>query len=387
MARVGEVFEIQQGKALSAAARTATNTYAFLRTINVHWNRIDLTKVDRMGMSDSERARLNLQSGDLLVCEGGEIGRAAVWKGELSECSFQNHIHRLRPKTQIEPAFFAYWFRYAFTMTNLYEGTGTQTTIANLSSGRLGALQIPVPSFDEQQQIARILSTIVQLESQTATSLARKRELADSVIDAVLEEERHASHIRPLVELTAENRPICYGILKPGPDIADGVPYIRVVDYPQNLIKADGVRRTSREIAQQYRRSVLQTGDVLISIRGTFGRVAHVPPQLDGANITQDTARISVSPNHNARFVYHYLSSRPAQRFMRESAVGVAVKGVNIGDLRQMPIPVPPRERQDKLVGVMDAVTASVRAEEDSLAATKSLLAAAMASFFRKLET
>src|SRR5438105_15200705 len=80
---VGEVFDIQQGKALSARARLAKDRYPFLRTTNVLWNRIDTNTVDQMGLSPEERVRLALASGDLLVCEGGEIGRAAVWHGEV----------------------------------------------------------------------------------------------------------------------------------------------------------------------------------------------------------------------------------------------------------------------------------------------------------------
>lgn len=161
IATIGDLFDIQQGKALSAAARTAIHRYAFLRTSNVLWGRINLSAVDSMGMSDSERSRLRLSSGDLLVCEGGDIGRAAVWEGEIADCYFQNHIHRLRPRDRRAlPYFYAYWLQLAFTRLGVYEGAGTKTTIANLSRGRLAALEVPVPPLNEQRRIARILSTI-----------------------------------------------------------------------------------------------------------------------------------------------------------------------------------------------------------------------------------
>src|SRR5664280_1467942 len=98
IAPIGELFDIQQGKALSAAARTSPERFPFLRTSNVFWGRIDLRTIDAMGMSSAERSRLRLRAGDLLVCEGGDIGRAAIWSGEIEECYYQNHIHRLRPR-------------------------------------------------------------------------------------------------------------------------------------------------------------------------------------------------------------------------------------------------------------------------------------------------
>jgi type I restriction enzyme S subunit len=159
------VFDIQQGKALSAAARGASERFSFLRTSNVLWNQLDLRSVDAMGMSAQERSRLALVPGDLLVCEGGEIGRAAVWRGEMAECFYQNHIHRLRGRRELCADFFAFWFRYAFSMSDIYQGAGTRTTIANLSGGRLSALLVPFPPLEEQRRVSRILSTIQQAQA------------------------------------------------------------------------------------------------------------------------------------------------------------------------------------------------------------------------------
>jgi type I restriction enzyme S subunit len=163
LATIGDLFEIQQGKALSAAARTAEQRYPFLRTSNVLWGRLDLGTIDSMGMSAAERSRLALLPGDLLVCEGGEIGRAAVWAGEIPNCYYQNHIHRLRPRyDNALPLFFSYWLQLAFTRLGVYEGAGTKTTIANLSQGRLSALEVPLPPLEDQRHIAGVLSTIQQ---------------------------------------------------------------------------------------------------------------------------------------------------------------------------------------------------------------------------------
>src|SRR5207247_1331925 len=98
---------------------------------------------------------------------------------------------------------------------------------------------------------------------------------------------------RRLADVVDPERPIRYGILMPKEDVPDGVLYVRVRDYPKGVVEIAGLRRTTPEIAQQYKRASLRPGDVLVSIRGTYGRVAVVPPELDGANITQDTARVA----------------------------------------------------------------------------------------------
>src|SRR5206468_2176305 len=91
----------------------------------------------------------------LLVCEGGEIGRAAIWDGSVTPMAFQNHLHRLRPKSDdVEPQFYVYFLQSAFTLLGIFEGAGNTTTIPNLSSGRLAALNVPHPPLEEQRAIA-----------------------------------------------------------------------------------------------------------------------------------------------------------------------------------------------------------------------------------------
>src|SRR5207249_2393970 len=77
---------------------------------------------------------------------------------------------------------------------------------------------------------------------------------------------------KPLVELVLSERPITYGILKPGLNIKDGVPYVRVLDIKKNHLHVPQLLKTSEKIADQYRRSILYAGDILITIRGTVGR-------------------------------------------------------------------------------------------------------------------
>lgn len=170
-----------------------------------------------------------------------------------------------------------------------------------------------------------------------------------------------------LEQATDPVRTISYGILKPGPNIADGVPYIRVVNMRQDVLDVEGLHRTTPEIARQYGRASLVPGDVLVSIRGTFGRVVIVPPSLAGANITQDTARLALLPQVLPRFIALYLRSPTAQQYMKRVARGVAVKGVNIGDLRTLPVPLPPIEEQARVVDLLEDHLSRLEAASSSL--------------------
>jgi type I restriction enzyme S subunit len=162
VARLGEIFEIQQGKALSPKHRAGKSPLPFLRTANVFWGRIDLSVVDEMDFTTDEVQRLRLLPRDLLVCEGGDIGRTAIWRGELQLCSYQNHLHRLRAKREIEPEFYMYWMQAAILLFGLYPGQGNKTTIPNLSKSRLAGFGVPLPPLPEQHRIAHILAAVDQ---------------------------------------------------------------------------------------------------------------------------------------------------------------------------------------------------------------------------------
>ncbi len=106
-----------------------------------------------------------------------------------------------------------------------------------------------------------------------------------------------------LLNLCRPGKPITYGILMPGPDQPDGVPYVRVADFPGHEINLATVRRTTKAIDAAYARSRLSAGDLLLSIRGSVGRLATVPTELHGANITQDSVRLSIAGRLRTAFV------------------------------------------------------------------------------------
>jgi type I restriction enzyme, S subunit len=175
MKPLGELFEIGAGKTMSAAARNGENKVPFLRTSNVFWDRLDLTTLDEMSIPPKELANKTLKPGDLLVCEGGEIGRAAIWDGSIAPISFQNHLHRLRPKRDdVAPRFYVFFLQSAFTQLGIFQGAGNKTTIPNLSSSRLAALEVPHPPLPVQEVIVQALGVLreaIDIQTDTLNAL------------------------------------------------------------------------------------------------------------------------------------------------------------------------------------------------------------------------
>lgn len=190
--KLEDIFEVQQGKQLSPKSRQGISPKPFLRTANVFWSRIDLTTVDEMDFSSKEVKKLALKEDDLLVCEGGDIGRTAIWKNQLPVCLHQNHLHRLRAsQDDVIPKFYMYWMQVALLYLRLYEGTGNKTTIPNLSQSRLRVFLFPKPSKIEQQKIASVLSKIQQAIEQQDKIMQITKELKKSLMNKFFTEGLH----------------------------------------------------------------------------------------------------------------------------------------------------------------------------------------------------
>ena len=150
-----------------------------------------------------------------------------------------------------------------------------------------------------------------------------------------------------------------YGILQPGPEIEQGVPYVRPTEIDDDRIRLEEIRRTSPEIAARYRRATLRPGDLLITIVGTLGKIAVVPLELDGANITQSSARIRLDPKTaDTRYVRHVLRSPVATRQYDYHRLGTGVPRLNIHHVRDLTIPLPPLATQRRIAEVLDKADA-----------------------------
>lgn len=190
-----------------------------------------------------------------------------------------------------------------------------------------------------------------------------------------------------LRDICVPGRPITYGILKPGPELEKGIPYIRVADFPGNKLNMSGIKKTSHEIDEQFRRARLISGDLLLSIRGSVGRMIKIPSELDGANITQDTARLSISNRLCVAYIHFALLSEAVQTRMKNATRGVAVRGINIGDVRALQIPLPSVKEQHEIVRRVEILFAFADRLEAHLttarAATDRLTPALLAKAFR----
>ena len=147
---LGELFSHNTGKALNSSNKEGIFK-DYLTTSNVYWNKFDFTAIKQMPFKESELNKCTVTKGDLLVCEGGDIGRSAIWNYDYDIC-IQNHIHRLRPKIDLCVPFYYYTFAY-LKENNLIGGKGIG--LLGLSSNALHKIEMPLPPLAEQQRIVQ----------------------------------------------------------------------------------------------------------------------------------------------------------------------------------------------------------------------------------------
>ena len=147
--RLGEVFQHNTGKTLNASNRSG-ELLTYITTSNLYWNRFELDSLREMYFSESEIEKCTATKGDLLVCEGGDIGRAAIWEYDTN-IRIQNHIHRLRSYSEICTEYYYYVF-FLYKHAGWIGGKGI--SIQGLSANALHALLFPLPPLTEQYRIA-----------------------------------------------------------------------------------------------------------------------------------------------------------------------------------------------------------------------------------------
>ena len=185
---ISDAFHIQLGKMLSPNAKIGEQC-PYVTNFNVRWGYFHLQQVNFMAFSEKEKEKYQLKKGDLLICEGGEIGRCAIWDKDHSGHYYQKSLHRLRPKNNlIFPPFLYHELRYLCLTRKLLNLVG-ESSIAHLPKEKLASVQILCPSLPEQRRIAELLGTwdeaIEKLERLIAAKEKQQKVLSNHIFGQV----------------------------------------------------------------------------------------------------------------------------------------------------------------------------------------------------------
>lgn len=184
LSTVGDQFNVQLGKMLDSE-RNAGVSKVYVGNRAVQWGRVIVAAAGVVPLTTTDLQRFRLKTGDLLVCEGGEVGRAAIWNDELTECYFQKALHRLRPRRDYDPrlmlAFLEYW-----SSIGGFANYVTQTSIAHLPREKFVQMPLPLPDSAEQRSIGDALETATGLIDSLERLIAKKHDVKHGLMQELL---------------------------------------------------------------------------------------------------------------------------------------------------------------------------------------------------------
>lgn len=364
-------FVVQLGKMVDARRADGTEVRPYLRNANVRWDEFELSDVAEMTFTERECAEYELVPGDLLVCEGGEVGRAAIWNGEIPGCTYQKALHRLRRTRSVEPRFFLYALRAAAD-AGVFEAEGNQSTFMHLTAEKLRAHRFAWPPVPEQQAISGWLDSQTRQLAQLIEQKQRLRELLDERRLAVTLLEvtgaglanKKASSIHWTGPL-----PSHWAQVKVGSVATLGSGHTPSRDHPEWWVDCTIPWVTTGEVAQMRSDRIEEITETreMISDLGLANSSATLRPKgtvvlcrtaasagysaIMGKEMTtsQDFATWTCGPLLRPRYLL--LCLRAMRRdLLGRLAMGSTHKTIYMPDIEALRIPLPPIDEQDEIV-------------------------------------
>ncbi|MDB4207359.1 restriction endonuclease subunit S [Flavobacteriaceae bacterium] len=290
------------------------------------------------------------EAGDILFARRNAYLRRASLVDFDGCCSGDAFVLRENHE-KVVPGFLAF-FMNSNALWDYANSNAAGTMSKRVKWRDLAEYEIFLPPIDQQTQLVKLLwamDDVICIESGLFKN-----------IDDLLKVKRESLIIDknyPLVRLDEIcDKKISYGIVQAGPDIASGMPYIKSSNLSEDGIRVEELQRTSDEIAQKYKRSEVLPGNIVFSLRGNLGEMNIVPDELEVANLTQGTARLSVKNEYSTGYVKCALESSKIQRRIHALSKGSTFKEISLETLRTVKIPIPKEEKAKEIFEVIKTI-------------------------------
>jgi type I restriction enzyme, S subunit len=427
---IGQVGHVQLGRQRSPKNRSKHYATKYLRAANLTWAGLNLSDLLDMEFRPNERETYRLMPGDILLSEASgsaaEVGKPAIWCGELDECCFQNTVIRFRSHGP-DPRYMLVVFQH-LARSGIFAAIARGVGIHHLGAERFASIPVPVPPIAEQRRIvAAIEEQFTRLDAAVASlqrARANLKRYRASVLFAatngqlvpteaqisrasgvscetglelrkrILENRRDNRPARvagwsqsdptaaelqivrglpegwstvTVEELTPKSRSCAYSVLQPGPEVPDGVPLVRVGDVDQGRVPVGPLKRIARAIADKYPRTKLQGGEVLITLVGTIGRTALVPESLRGANVARAVGVIPVTEQILPAWVEIWFRNPDRNTGDGRQGARGRTKTLNLEDVRSSVVGLPPVDEQHRIVAEVERRLSAVDEAESAI--------------------
>lgn len=288
----------------------------------------------------------------------------------------------VKSKEELEQAYLNYHLLF-FNDVIYHLGKGAAQR--NLDVKAFRQLVIAIPPKPTQLSIVSELDKLNELIQIKKEQLKDYDALAQSIFyemfgDPV--ENEKGWEVKELIETVSPECKISYGIVQPGEHVEDGVSIVRPVDMVSTFISKDGLKKTTKEISNSYSRTILSGKELLVCVRGTTGVVSLVDESLQGANVTRGIAPLLFSENVERWFMYYQVKSSSVRGVISSLTRGIALKQINMSDLRKIRLILPPLSLQQSFAHKIEQIERQKAAVQSTITDLETLLAARMQYWF-----
>lgn len=320
-----------------------------------------------------------LPVGTVLLSSRAPIGKVAIANAEMyCNQGFKNCICS-------EAIYNKYLFYFLRLKKDYLNSLGRGATFKEISKSIVESIKIPLPPQSTQLAIVSELDKINELIRLKKEQLKDFNNLAQSLFyemfgDPV--ENEKGWEVKKLNEIVSDNCSISYGIVQPGDGVENGVPVVRPVDMTKTFVSRKGLKNTTKEISDSYKRTILKGNEILMCVRGTTGLISMATPELQGCNVTRGIAPIECGPTCDKWFVFYQILNPAIQHHIAEYTRGIALKQINMKDVRDIPLCLPPLSLQRLFAQRIEQIEREKSEVQKSIQDLETLLASRMQYWF-----
>ncbi len=405
----GEIFSHNTGKALNSSNKEG-NLLEYITTSNMYWDHFELDNLKKMYFKDEEIEKCTIRKGDLLICEGGDIGRSAIWPFSY-EMRIQNHIHKLRPYLSTLLPVFYYYVMRLYKSINMISGQGIG--LQGFSSKRVHSLVVPLPPVAEQTRIVEKIEAIFEIldkidalqEQYVLNQEALKSKLIDAAIQGQLTEQlpedgtaeelyRHIQEKKKalikskrfkkdktklevnkedvLFDIPSNWKWVCWGEIvnivsarrvHQSDWRKEGIPFYRAREIAKLADEGfvDNDLYISEELYDEFSKSgVPSEGDLMVSAVGTLGKT-YVVKESD--HFYYKDASVLCFENYAAvdpYYLRYVMNSDAMKKQIESNSGGTTVDTLTMIRMIKYVLPLPPLAEQHRIVEKLDALLSLV---------------------------
>ena len=391
--RLTNVAITELGKTLDAK-KNKGESYDYLCALNVKWYTFDFTTLKQIRLEEKEKERYLVRKGDLLICEGGDVGRSAIWESD-NPIYYQNALHRVRFYQNINQYFFLHVLNY-YKNIGLIDDVSGGVTIKHFTQNSMQKLLFPLPPLAEQERIVSVIKnifsqidTLDQNKSDLQTAIKQtKSKILDLAIHGKLVPQDPTDE--PAEELlkriaTSDNRPykkfegevpfdipeswiwmkipdLCTISIKDGthktPTYADkenGIPFLSSKDVISGKIDWSKIKYITKELHEElYKRIAPQKNDILLAKNGTTGVAALVEDDtIFDIYVTLAVIRPDCDIV-NPQYLLFIINSQFCKNQFDSHLLGIGVPNLHLNEINKTSVPIPPLAEQQRIVSKIE---------------------------------